>query len=161
MSKIYSSDLEISLRLMAILQFYVESPISIERLVVYDYLILHGNDIFPELQSLHPKSPNSSNEFLIKRELFKRGLHLLISKELIKVNISKTGVGYQSSQLTAKFCDKLNSAYSRRLYQTVQSVINACLIYSDLALESRIKDRLLTQDSIFKNESVFLNYSNG
>lgn len=161
MSKIYSSDVEISLRLLAILQFYPNSPVNIERLVVYDYLILHGNDIFPKLKSLHPKSPNSSNEFLIKRELFKRGLHLLVSKELIKVNISKTGISYQGSELTVRFCQKLNSAYSRKLYPAVQSVISAASPYTDLELENRIKTRLLSQDPLFKNESVFLNYSNG
>ncbi|CAM4214038.1 hypothetical protein SAMN06265348_10625 [Pedobacter westerhofensis] len=161
MSKIYSSDLEISLRLMAILQFYVQAPLTIERLVVYDFLILHGNDIFPELHSLHPKSPNSSNEFLIKRELFKRGLHLLVSKELIKVNINKTGISYQGSELTVRFCEKLNSPYSRKLYPAVQSVISTTSLYSDLELENRIKTRLLNQDPVFKNESLFLNYSNG
>ncbi|RYE37033.1 MAG: hypothetical protein EOP48_29145 [Sphingobacteriales bacterium] len=160
MSKIYSSDVEISLRLMAILQYYPDSPISIERLVAYDYLILHGNDIFPELESLHPKSPNSSNEFMIKRELLKRGLHLLISKELISVNISKKGINYQGGLLTAKFCEKLNSAYSEKLYQAVLSVLNICAIYSDEELEKRIKSNLVTQDTIFKNESVFLNYNN-
>lgn len=161
MSKIYSSDVEISLRLLAILQYYTDSPVSIERLVAYDYMILHGNDVFLELESLHPKSPNSSNEFLIKRELFKRGLHLLISKELIKVNISKSGISYQGGLLTAKFCEKLNSAYSEKLYKAVRSVINACAVYSDQELEDRIKSKLLTQDAFFKNESVFLNYSNG
>jgi hypothetical protein len=161
MSKIYSSDVEISLRLMAILQFFTEEAVSIDRLVSYDFLILHGNDVFGQLQSLHPKTPNSSTEFLIKRELFKRGLHLLISKELISVVIDKIGIRYKGTLLTSKFCQRLNSAYSKKLYFTVRSVIEAASAFSDSDLEGKIKIRLLTQDSLFKSEAVFLNYANG
>lgn len=146
---------------MAILQHYVNAPVTIERLIAYDYLILHGKDVFSELESLHPKSPNSSNEFLIKRELFKRGLHLLISKELVKINITKDGISYQGGSLAPMFCEKLNSGYANKLYAAVQSVINTCTSYTDRELEEKIKTRVLVQDSLFKSESVFLNYYNG
>ncbi|MCE0451400.1 ABC-three component system middle component 2 [Brevibacillus sp. AF8] len=74
----FNSPFEVGLRTLIILA--VNSPISLDlqRLIYYDYLILHSKDVGVENcpPSLHPDIPNRSGGLIVRRKAMQLGLEL-------------------------------------------------------------------------------------
>jgi len=55
---------------------------DLQRLVSYDYLLVHSGDVEDGPVSLHPAVPFRGSELLVKRDLVRAGLDAMFAREL-------------------------------------------------------------------------------
>lgn len=112
---IFNSPLEIGLRLLFIISESTRS-LDLQRLVHYNYLLLHSSDVSNGPSSIHPILPLRSFEVLINRSVVKQSLNLLVLKDLVSVVYTKTqGIEYQKNSKTLEFIEYFQSDYSELL----------------------------------------------
>lgn len=128
--RIFNSPEEVGVRVLFILDI-CGKKMSSQRIMYYDYFALHLNDIDERYESLHPDNPNHSSEIAVRREKINQGLNLMISKGLLSVKYSKTGIYYQKNQLTSSFVSLFKNGYAVRLKQNISIVDNMFREYTD------------------------------
>jgi hypothetical protein len=70
-SRLFNTPLECGFRLAIILDAVSGEP-DLQRLVSYDYLLVHSGDVEGGPASLHPAVPFRGTELLVKRELVRQ-----------------------------------------------------------------------------------------
>lgn len=113
--RVFNSPLECGLRMLFVLAAISPTASDLQRLISYDYLLVHSGDVDKETESLHPAVPFRGSELLVKRDLVQRALDLMFARELVEKKLSKAGIIYAASPLTAPFIDLLGSDYSAEL----------------------------------------------
>lgn len=108
----FNSPLEYGLRLLFLLNASGEVACDLQRLIAYDYLLVHSGDVAEGPASLHPAVPFRGGEMLVKRELLAAGLHHMFSKELVEKRFDAVGLGYRANALTRAFVGLLKSTYA-------------------------------------------------
>lgn len=111
----FNSPLEYGLRLLFILHAAAGVACDLQRLIAYDYLLVHSGDVDHGPESLHPPVPFRGGELLVKREVLASGLNQMVSKELLDRTFSSDGVGYSANALTGAFIDLLKNDYAADL----------------------------------------------
>ncbi len=148
---LFNSPLEVGLRILFLFD-ETNKAIDTQRIIYYNYLLLHSADAGSESSSLHPCLPNRSCEILVNRKIILQGLSLLVSKGLIEVIYAKTGVVYKSSKRTADFLDYFESSYARKLKQRANWVISNFEKFSDRKLAAYMTENLGKWGSEFIRE---------
>ncbi|MEC4589681.1 ABC-three component system middle component 2 [Nitrospirillum amazonense] len=119
----FNSALETGVRTLAILVEAYPSKYDIQRLLYFDYLVVHSRDANgPE--SLHPNIPLRNGELLVRRGVIERGLLLFISRGLVERQISTNGINYGASDEAGPFLDCLQTHYSQMLRQRAEWAIS-------------------------------------
>lgn len=113
---IFNSPLEISLRLLFIFNATTKS-LDLQRLIYYNYLLVHSADILNAPKSIHADLPRRSCEMLVNRTIVKKGLTLLLSKDIIAVKYLKNGIEYKKNNNTNSFLQYFESSYSKQLQE--------------------------------------------
>jgi hypothetical protein len=110
----FNSPLEAGVRTVCVLVPAHPRAFDVQRLVAFDYLVVHSGDMGgPE--SLHPQLPNRSAELLVRRKLVERGLHLMQHRGLVERQVDATGIRYRADELAATFLGSLTAPYLRAL----------------------------------------------
>src|SRR6187399_225235 len=94
---VLNSPLEVALRTLITLS-KLQNGADLQRLAIYDYLLLHSGDIENGPASLHPATPIRTSELLVRRGLIDRGLALLECRGLIQRNYRDDGIAFTVSQ---------------------------------------------------------------
>ena len=63
----FNGPVEIGLRALAVLNDAYPVVYSLQRLVVFDYLIVHSDDVLGGPSGLHPQTPRRGGELLVRR----------------------------------------------------------------------------------------------
>lgn len=153
LSNLFNSPLEVGLRSLILLEAGYPNYYDIERIVIYDYLLIHSGDIDNGPQSIHPATPHRSGEILIKRPIIENGLESMIAKGLIESKYSKKGISYTATELTSPFLDSLQADYTRKVIGTAGWVIEKFDKYSIEDLKNLVKCNLDVWGGEFVNES--------
>jgi hypothetical protein len=153
-TSVFNSPLEIGLRVLFILNELYPKGCDLQRLVYYDYILLHSRDVPDGPESIHPSIPHRSSEILIKRELIKKGLTLMNSKQLVKPIFEVSGIYYSATELTKPFLDYNNSEYADALKSVSKWLISKFDSYSDDILSLFIKNNLDVWGGEFSKESL-------
>jgi len=127
--KIYNSIFEISIRLLVVLKLIERSKLSIDELLIYDYLILNTFDIGGPA-SLHAPIPNRGVQLYSKKELLKKSLSFLLSKKLTDVHNEKDGILYTINENGHLLLAYFESEYYHKL---VDKTIWVNKIYGNLS----------------------------
>ncbi len=151
---VFNSPLEVGLRVLYILNELYPKGCDLQRLVYYDYILVHSNDVPNGPKSIHPSIPHRTSEILIKRELVKKGLTLMNSKQLIKSIFDKTGILYSATELTNPFLEYNNSDYASKLKSVSSWLVNKFEAYSDEKLSLFIKNNMDVWGGEFSKESL-------
>ncbi|KWV53125.1 hypothetical protein AS156_09095 [Bradyrhizobium macuxiense] len=114
-SRPFNSPLECGLRMLFILSAASGRCADLQRLISYDYLVVHSGDVLDGPHSLHPPVPFRGTELLVKRDLLSAGLDQMFSRELISKTFDTSGILYRETELTAPFIALLNSPYADAL----------------------------------------------
>jgi hypothetical protein len=119
----FNSPLEAGIRAISILLPAFPQAYDLQRLVVFDHLIVHTGDMGgPE--SLHPQLPLRSTEILVRRKLVERGLLLMMSRGLVERIINTNGISYCAGEFAATFQSALTSPYIIALRERGDWVVN-------------------------------------
>ncbi|OYU83742.1 MAG: hypothetical protein CFE24_10060 [Flavobacterium sp. BFFFF2] len=157
---VFNSPLEVGLRVLYILNELYPKGCDLQRLVYYDYILVHSSDVPNGPQSIHPSIPHRTSEILIKRELVKKGLTLMNSKQLIKSMFDKTGILYSATELTKPFLEYNNSEYANNLISVSKWLVNKFETYSDEKLSLFIKNNMDVWGGEFSKESLLRGTNN-
>ena len=127
----FNTPLECGLRTLFVLNATNGAPSDLQRLVSYDYLLVHSGDIPDGPPSLHPAVPLRGTELLVKRDLVRAGLNQMFSRELLMKSFDRTGIMYQATALTAAFVDLLKSDYAKALRHRSEWIVSNFGSHSD------------------------------
>jgi hypothetical protein len=119
----FNSPVESGLRTLCILYEAYPAEYDLQRLVFFDYLLVHSGDAPDGPVSLHPPTPFRSNEFLVRRRLIESGVRLLLSRDLIHVRAADTGFVYRVSDVAASFVSALQTPYTQSLRERATWVV--------------------------------------
>lgn len=131
----FNTPIEAGLRLLFALEKAGGRSFDLQRLISYDYLLVHSGDVEGGPTSLHPAVPFRGSELLVKRELVRSGLDAMFSKELLEKRLETTGICYRATVLTGAFLKLLTSAYASALRIRAEWVVTRFVDYSDAELE--------------------------
>lgn len=131
----FNSALETGVRSLAVLAEACPDSYDLQRLVYFDYLVVHSRDANgPE--SLHPNTPLRNGELLVRRGLVERGLLLMISRALIERRAEPRGIGYIATDDAGPFLDCLQSSYACSLRDRAQWAVETFGSLEDDELKS-------------------------
>jgi hypothetical protein len=111
-SQLYDSPVECALRLLYLLCESAPDGCDLQRLVIYDYMLVHSSDVGGP-PSLHPASPFRSGELLVRRGTLSAGLRLLQRKGLVEQTFGLDGIRFRRKESAVAFLRYLESAYAR------------------------------------------------
>ena len=126
----FNGPLEAGIRAVSILGEAYPQAYDLQRLVAFDYLLVHTADVGgPE--SLHPPTPMHSAELLVRRKLVEHALLLMMTRELVQRDITLEGFKYSAGENAATFLASLTSSYLRALKERAAWLVGALGGYTD------------------------------
>jgi ABC-3C biological conflict system middle component len=106
----FNGPLEAGMRAVAVLGAAHPRSYDLQRLIAFDYLLVHTGDIDgPE--SLHPPAPLQSAELLVRRKLVEQALLLMMTRALVEREITTNGIRFRAGENAAPFLALLESEY--------------------------------------------------
>ncbi|NWO07501.1 ABC-three component system middle component 2 [Chromohalobacter sp. 11-W] len=150
---LFNSPMESGLRSLTLLVAGFPMHCDLERLVIYDYLLVHSGDVDGGPKSIHPATPHRSGEILVKRPIVESGLKRMIAKGLVEAKYSKSGITYTATEVSSPFLDSLEADYTRRMIRIADWVIENFSGHSVEELKNLVSDHLDVWGGEFINES--------
>ena len=138
----FNSPLECGLRLLFVLAAAGGRPCDLQRLVAYDYLMVHSGDVPGGPRSLHPAVPFRGSELLVKRDVLQAGLNQMFSRELLTKSFDTLGITYRANDLTGAFLQLMKTVYADALRDRATWVIEHFDIMDDGALKRYMSDNI-------------------
>jgi hypothetical protein len=133
--RLFNTPLECGLRMLFLLNECSPKKADLQRLISYDYLLVHSGDVEESQRSLHPAVPFRGSEWLVKRDLVRRGLDLMFARELVDKRLESDGIFYVGSPLTEAFIKLLKTDYADNLRSRAGWVVAHFGEFSDSKLE--------------------------
>ena len=135
----FNSPFESGLRSVGILVAAFPRTLDLQRLVVFDHLVVHTGDVGGP-RSLHPAVPMRSAELLVRRRLVERGALLMVGRGLISRSADKNGIAYRAADFAETFLLSLTAPYIAALRERTQWGVDAFADLDDEALRARVSD---------------------
>jgi hypothetical protein len=154
LSSLFNSPMESGLRSLTLLVAAYPNYYDLERLVIYDYLLVHSGDVDNGPKSIHPDTPHRSGEILIKRPVIESGLKNMIAKGLIEARYSTSGITYAATEVSSPFLDSLQAGYTRKIIKIADWVFETFGGYNIEDFKELINDNLDVWGGEFVNESI-------
>ena len=158
-SIIFNSPVEVGLRLLVLLKHTTKS-LDMQRLIYYNYFLIHSSDVPESPRSLHPDLPGRACEILVNRKIVKKGIYILLSKGLINVKYTKQGIKYIASKDIEIVFKKFESEYARELSERAKWVFSTFDTYSDKKLSDYMNKHLGKWGSEFSRNYTVLEQQN-
>ena len=149
----FNSPMECGLRSTVLLSASFPSKLDIQRLVQYDYLLVHSGDVEHGPASIHPPTPNRSGELLVRRPIIEAGIKLMMTKSIIEYELSSNGIFYFAGEWALAFLNQLFSKYTNDLRNRAQWVAQTFTSYSESQLSEFMRRRWSHWGAEFELES--------
>ena len=150
---VFNGPVETGLRSAAILSQSFPETMSLQRLIVFDYLTVHSDDVEGGPVGLHPKTPYRGSEVLVRREVIQEGLLLYRSRGLVRVEYAESGVGYGATDSTGSFLDAFGAPYVGGIRERAGWVTEQFAGYDDVSLYRSVGERIGQWGAEFEVES--------
>lgn len=150
----FNGPVESGLRASVLLYTLFPGPASLQRLVVYDYLLIHSDDVPDGPPGLHPKTPYRSGELLVRRDTLRRGMLLYMSRGLIDDLYLDSGLAYAATERTGAFLDALQAEYVLALRDRSDWVTERFATFDDHDLDGFVREHLGEWGAEFEMDSV-------
>jgi len=144
----FNNRVEAGLRMLIVLTSGFPLSFDLERLVFYDYMVVHSGDIDKNVQSIHPAVPNRTGEIFIRRTVLQDGMDLFCNKGLIKKVYSSEGISYSATESAMPFLESLTEEYTEGLINRSDWLINR---YGETKIED-LREIFSAAMPIAKNE---------
>ena len=150
----FNGPIEIGLRALCVLTTAFPTAFALQRLVVFDYFLVHSDDIEGGPEGLHPQTPHRGGEILVRRGVLQDGLTLYESRGLIERIYKDGGIFFAATDKSADFVDTLSTAYLKSLRERADWVVNNFGLLADGDLDALVRERIGTWGAEFSMESV-------
>lgn len=151
--RLFNTPLEIGLRCLIILS-ESNAPCDLHRLKIYDYLLLHSEDVESGPDSLHPPSPFRTGELLVRHSLIENGIRLLLAKGLVSPVFGEGGIRYQATNLANPFLAYFESQYATRARRIAQWLAMTFGDLDDATLQHFVNENVGKWGTEFAVESL-------
>lgn len=152
--RLYNTPLESGLRTVILLVALEPRVCDLQRLIYYDYLLVHSGDVPDGPESVHPATPYRSGEVLVRRKLIEDGIRLMMSRGLIFRQFTSEGITYCTTDITVEFVAYLESFYARELKNRASWVSRRFVETSDEDLRLFMNNHLDKWGAEFVRESM-------
>lgn len=149
-----NSAFETGLRTLIILYEAYPARFDLQRLLMYNYLVVHSGDIPHSPASLHPPTPHRSGEVLVRRQLIEQGLMLYLSRSLVERHYDHQGITYCASELAPTLLESLEAEYTQELRERAAWVHVTFGGTTDEALKALFDQNIGRWGGEFEFESV-------
>lgn len=153
----FNSPIETGMRALILLAQSYPSQLDLQRLLEYDYIMVHTGDVDGP-PSIHPALPLRSGELLVRRQLIERGLMLMISGGLVTRHATPNGFFYQAEDDAGPFLDALDAEYFIDLKDRATWVVDRFHEMSDQAIRfmlTRVYDQWSREFQIPEQPGLF------
>jgi len=150
----FNGPVEIGLRALCVLTTAFPDAYALQRLVVFDYFLVHSDDIKGGPEGLHPQTPHRGGEILVRRGVLQRGLMLYESRGLVERVYKDGGIFFAGTDKSADFLDTLSTEYLRGLRERADWVVDSFGLLDDADLDVMVRERIGTWGAEFSMESV-------
>ena len=150
----FNSAVESGLRTLTMLFALFPSAASVQRLIAFDYLLIHSDDVPGGPPGLHPRTPYRSGELLVRRDSLQRGIRMYVSRGLIGELYTESGLEVVATESAGSFLGAMRSAYSESLRQRAFWVADRFASQSDADIERFTREHLGDWGAEFEFESV-------
>lgn len=138
----FNGAVEIGLRSLCILATAYPSLYSLQRLVVFDYLVVHSDDMPNGPTGLHPQTPYRGGEILVRRRVLQEGLLLYQSRGLIEHVYQNNGIFFSATDRSGAFLDALCADYVGGLREMATWVVDNFGLLADNDLDSMVREQI-------------------
>jgi hypothetical protein len=149
----FNTPMECGLRSAVLLGAAFPTKLDLQRLVQYDYLLVHSGDIAAGPPSIHPPTPNRSGELLVRRPIIEAGIKLMMTKSVVEYELSRNGIVYCAGKWSLAFLDQLVSNYTKDLKNRAEWVVGNFAVYSDDGLLEFMRGKWSNWGAEFEMES--------
>lgn len=139
---LFNTPVESGLRSLFVLTAVYPQQCDLQRLVVYDYFLVHSADVAGGPFSLHPAAPLRTGELLVRRNLIESGLRLLIHKGLVGKEYVPTGIYYAATNLGRPFLSYFQTRYANRCREISEWIAVQFQSLTDEELKDFINENL-------------------
>ncbi len=150
----FNGPVETGLRALCVLTTAFPDPYPLQRLVVFDYFLVHSDDIEGGPVGLHPRTPHRGGEILVRRGVIQDGLTLYESRGLIERRYKDGGIFFAATDKSADFLDTLSTEYLALLRKRADWVVERFGELNDTALDAMVREHIGTWGAEFSMESV-------
>jgi hypothetical protein len=150
----FNGPIEIGLRALIVLNDAYPQAYPLQTLVIYDYLIVHSDDIVGGPPGLHPKTPHRSGELLVRRAVLQQGLTLYESRGLVARRYEVSGVNWGATERSAAFLDALGTEYVLALRERASWLIGEYGQSEPEFLANLVRENLGQWGAEFERESI-------
>ncbi len=150
----FNGPVEIGLRALCVLTTAFPAAYALQRLVVFDYFLVHSDDIEGGPAGLHPRTPHRGGEILVRRGVIQDGLTLYESRGLIERVYKDGGIFFAATDKSADFLDTLSTEYLADLRDRADWVVDSVGALDDAELDAMVRDHIGTWGAEFAMESV-------
>ena len=151
---VFNGALETGLRSLTLLVGAFPDAASLQRLVIYDYLVVHTDDVEDGPGSLHPRTPRRGAELLVRRERIQAGILLYQSRGLIDRRFDSDGVYFAATERAGSFLDAFHAVYVAVMRDRAAWVVDRFGAMDDATLHLYVNDRIGGWGAEFELESV-------
>lgn len=152
--QVFNTPIECGLRAVALLAEAFPNRADLQRLVNYDYLLVHSGDVVGGPPSIHPATPHRSGELLVRRPLIEQGIRLMMSKSIIECEFSTDGITYFAGEWSVPFLNRLNANYTAALKERAQWVISQFSTHTNNELTQFMRSKWSSWGAEFEFESL-------
>jgi len=150
----FNGPVEIGLRAVSILNEAFPQAYSLQKLVIFDYLVVHSDDLPEGPPGLHPRTPHRGGELLVRRSVLHSGLLLYQSRGLVERTFDQSGVFFAATEYSAGFLDALKSDYALNLRSRSRWLVEEYGTLSDSQLQELVRESIGEWGAEFEMESV-------
>jgi hypothetical protein len=150
----FNGPIEIGLRALCVLTTAFPTAYALQRLVVFDYFLVHSDDIEGGPGGLHPQTPHRGGEILVRRGVLQDGLTLYESRGLIERVYKDGGIFFAATDRSADFLDTLSTEYLKALRERSDWVVDSFGLLADEELDAMVREHIGTWGAEFSMESV-------
>ena len=125
-----------------------------QRLEIFDYLLVHSDYVPDGPRGLHPQTPHRGGEILVRRGILQEGLLLYQSRGLIEQLYRDLGVFFAATDGSAALLDSLTSEYVRGLRDRATWVVEKFGGLTEAELEAIVRSQIGRWGAEFAMESV-------
>jgi len=151
---LFNTPIESGLRALFVLEAVSPEQCDLQRLVIYDYLLVHSDDVLAGPPALHPATPLRSGELLVRRTLVEHGLRLLLRKGLVTKSYAKAGIYFSATKHAKSFLAYFKSPYAMRCGEISKWIAGRFQPMTDDELREFIHENLGRWGAEFTRESV-------
>lgn len=146
---IFNNPVEISLRILLLLNININNKFNIEKLTYFDYLMIHSGDLDNAPNSILPNSPYRFFEFNVNKEKISQSVEFLWRKGLVNISYNANGIFYQANRLTNLFVKTLHNELCEQLKYTASWVVDNFYEYSESDLNKLFYSKLKSKSIDF------------